>query len=196
MGRGQCKKSLRLALGPLRDVRSDDVSGGELDMNRILAGVAAAVVLACGPDVSRDDDAGQEAGDEESPACADGACPEELSCGERGNVCIGGFGIAPCVDGECGPAPGACFGEYLGLVTCDELCDHSGAECVARACEGVTAYSYRGSPSSADALRGICGKNTEEVLAGVEEHTFDCGDPLPWSDDVAMMQCCCDDPRN
>jgi hypothetical protein len=155
--------------------------------------------VGCGPSVDSDDqdEAGDEMGvEDDSAACAEGACPDELSCGEEGNVCIGGLGISPCIDGKCGPAPSACFDHTTKPETCNALCARTGAECSEMACEGVTAFGYPGAPELADGLATICGKNTEEVINGVERHAIGCDEPLPWSDEVALFQCCCDDPLN
>jgi hypothetical protein len=125
-------------------------------------------------------------------ACASGSCPPELYCGESRTFCEGGFGIRPCIDGKCGPAPGYCYSAKQDLRTCTEICAVTDAVCVARACEGVTAYSYPGPPHLASAYDQLCGHNTEEVKAKVTTHTFECDEELPWSDDVSIFQCCCE----
>jgi hypothetical protein len=58
----------------------------------------------------------------------------------------------------------------------------------------VTAYSYPGPPDLASGLLDVCGENSPEVKDAVTQYTFDCDEALPWSDDVALFQCCCDDP--
>jgi hypothetical protein len=159
--------------------------------------IASVLVAACGPQVASDDSADEDSAEVAGgadDACGSGSCPDELFCGEFGNVCQGGFGIHPCTDGSCGPAPGSCYAAYQELRTCAEICGVTNAACVARACEGVTAFSYPGPPHLASGLVDVCGQNTEEVKSVVTEHTFDCNAELPWSDDVSLFQCCCDDP--
>lgn len=155
-----------------------------------------ASLLGCGPRVP---DEGSE--DDEMPAqdlgsaCADGTCPEEIVCGER--VCLGAFGkLAECVDGRCAPQFSACLGEANDVATCAESCEAQGQECVAQGCDGATAVQYPGPPEYSESWFGYCGSSDPELQEVITRHDFSCDEPLPWSPDVSLIQCCCDDPES
>jgi len=159
--------------------------------------VIAHFVTACGPRVN-DDSAADSSGDmgndvAAGDACASGACPPELYCGDSMTVCGGALGIGDCIDGKCGPTPVECVVASTPERTCGDVCEREGILCVEGGCEGATAFGFT---APQDIAVQMCGSSAPSVREFVTPLDIACTDVLDFSGDPSfqLYQCCCDDP--
>lgn len=134
---------------------------------------------ACGPGRPDVDATGQDA---PMPDLAEVESLGDLdACRDMGLNCIGPLGIGSCIDGQCGPTLGQCYGA---TGTCTEICAMEGRACAPLGCKGATGWGWTASLVEEASL--LCGQGDHQ---SAEPMYVGCDDELEGL--AQALSCCC-----
>jgi hypothetical protein len=125
-------------------------------------------------------------------SCAANTSTDPMNCGACGHVCKNANsvfgGACPsagcCVNGACGPSPGACITQQSGFTTCANYCASIGETCVAQGCalSDVTWDAW------------VTAMRCESVFNPVQARDRGaCDTPIAWDGTIVDVRCCCTD---